>query len=857
MVLNGARRRSPEGVPPLAHRFRQRLALGATAVAAVVLLTPLSSASAATSLSVTVLSAPAATTSFGATVAMLDSGNVVVTDPLASTDSLTHNGAVYLYDGSTHALISTLKGSHNEDQIGSGGVTALRNGNFAVASPLWDDGTSADVGAVTWGSGTTGITGTVSAVNSIVGSHAGDSVGGALPVALPSGAYVISSSLWDDGTNTDVGAITWASGLGTTVGVVSASNSLVGDHSNSKVGSGSTTVLSNGNFVVTSPDWNDGAGTVLGAATWGSGTASRSGVVSGSNSLLGSSTGDNVGSGGVVALTNGNYVVLSPSWNDGGTQDVGAATWGNGVAGTAGTVAAANSVIGSTTGDHVSSGGVVALTTGGYVVVSPEWDGSAADTGAATWGNGSTGTTGAVASGNSLIGSTANDQIGSGGVIALTNGHYVVGSPNWDGDATNTGAASWGSSTGSVHGPVSSGNSLVGKQANDSVGAADSITALSNGNYVVRSPLWDNDLVLDAGAVTWGTGTTGTNGFVATSNSLVGTRTNDLVGSGGVIALTNGNYVVGSSEWNDGTHTLSGAATWANGASALVATITSSNSLLGTHDNDRVGSRLLALTNGNYVVGSPDWNDGTNLGVGAATWGNGATGTFGAVSASNSLVGSQAGDHVSIGGLVRLVGGNYVVSSPNWANGTNVNAGAVTWGKGTTGVVGAVSASNSIIGSLAGDLIALSPPPRPTRLGGVSSESVTALAGNLIALPDGSYVFFSPQWNGGQGAFTWGRSDGSTKGIVASSNSIVPFCNCPNYRGLGGFDSETLRAALGNGSSTVWFATYGSQLPPNGANTGLLTLLGVGIAAAGAGLTWQMRRPRRIPIPVRVRRRRR
>ena len=32
---------------------------------------------------------------------------------------------------------------------------------------------------------------------------------------------------------------------------------------------------------------------------------------------------------------------------------------------------------------------------------------------------------------NSLVGSTANDKVGNFGVTALTNGNYVVASPTW------------------------------------------------------------------------------------------------------------------------------------------------------------------------------------------------------------------------------------------------------------------------------------------------------------------------------------------------------------------------------------------------------------------------------------------
>ena len=60
------------------------------------------------------------------------------------------------------------------------------------------------------------------------------------------------------------------------------------------------------------------------------------------------------------------------------------------------------------------------------------------------------------------------------------------------------------------------------------------------------------------------------------------------------------------------------------------------------------------------------------------TWGSGTAGVSGAVSAANSLVGSHAGDFVG-GGVTALTNGNYVVGSPNW----NGNEGSVTWVSGT------------------------------------------------------------------------------------------------------------------------------------------------------------------------------
>src|SRR5262249_53861991 len=133
-----------------------------------------------------------------------------------------------------------------------------------------------------------------------------------------------------------------------------------------------------------------------------------------------------------------------------------------------------------------------------------------------------------------------------GGVTALSNGNYVVSSSNWDnGATTEAGAVTWGSGTTGVSGVISSANSLVGSSANDFVGGG-CVTALNNGNYVVNSDDWDNGAATNAGAVTWGSGTAGIVGVVSSANSLVGSSTGDLVGGGYVTALNNGNYVVNS-----------------------------------------------------------------------------------------------------------------------------------------------------------------------------------------------------------------------------------------------------------------------------------------------------------------------
>ncbi|MCY2978999.1 MAG: immunoglobulin domain-containing protein [Planctomycetota bacterium] len=223
----------------------------------------------------------------------------------------------------------------------------------------------------------------------------------------------------------------------------------------------------------------------VGAVTWGNGTSGRTGVVSASNSLVGSTQSDNVGGNGVTALTNGNYVVASANWDSSATNtDFGAVTWGNGTSGRTGVVSASNSLVGSTVSDGVGSAGVTALTNGNYVVRSSAWDsGATVDVGAVTWGNGATngtsGRTGVVSASNSLVGSTAFDNVGGSGLTELTNGNYVVRSSNWDsGTITNVGAVTWGNGTSGISGVVSSSNSIVGQTAN--IGGSWSITTASN-----------------------------------------------------------------------------------------------------------------------------------------------------------------------------------------------------------------------------------------------------------------------------------------------------------------------------------------------------------------------------------------
>ncbi len=317
----------------------------------------------------------------------------------------------------------------------------------------------------------------------------------------------------------------------------------------------------------------------------------------------------------------------------------------------------------------------------------------------ATWCSATAGCSGAIASTNSAIGGQAGDNLT---VDAVSNGDYVVSDPSWaNRSAASAGAVRFCPGSTGCSGPFTTGNSLVGSQAGDSIGY-NGITALSTGNYVVASRLWDDGTVVNAGAATWCSGTAGCTGQVSAGNSLVGSNANDSVGSDGVRALYNGYYIVDSPAWANGGASGAGAVTWCNGAAGCTGAVSASNSLVGSQANDSIGSDgILLLGSGSFAVRSSSWNNGALTGAGAVTWCSGAAGCRGPVSTGNSLVGGAANDAVgsSAGGMafLALKNGNYVFSSLYQAP----TGGAVTIGYGSAPIPnGPVGSANSVTSSV-------------------------------------------------------------------------------------------------------------------------------------------------------------
>ena len=232
---------------------------------------------------------------FGRSVAILANGNIVVTDPFDFTVA-TNSGAVHLYNPRTRALIGSIFGDAANDLLGSGGITALANGNFVIVSPNDDVGGVADAGSVKLFDGTTGAP--------------------------------IGSTIADDGAD--------------------------------RLGSGGVTALANGNFVIVSP--NDDVGGVVNAGSVQliNGTT---GAPIGST-IAGDAVNDLLGGGGVIALASNNFVIVSHTDDVGGVADAGSVQLINGTTG----APIGSTIAGSFAGD-ISLATVTGSATGDFYVL--------------------------------------------------------------------------------------------------------------------------------------------------------------------------------------------------------------------------------------------------------------------------------------------------------------------------------------------------------------------------------------------------------------------------------------------------------------------------------------------------------
>jgi hypothetical protein len=666
------------------------------------------------------IAGPTGSGTFGSTVKTLPNGNLVVVDGSYAGGG-TNRGRVYLYSGATHEPISTTTGAQDGDQIGSGGVTVLNDGNFVVRSPKWSNGATANAGAATWCSATTGCPETIAVSNSLVGSHADDAVSGWGVRAMAGGAYRVQSHSWDNYK----GAVTFCSDSAACANqVVSSANSLVGTVSDGvspalgdRLGT-SVSDLPNGGYVISSSYWNGGSGPGKNhGAVLGCPSSGCTGEISTTNALYGTTDGDSVGAT-IIVLPNSAYIVLSGYWRNAGVIDAGAATYCASVNDPnckGQPVSTTNSLVGSTRSDFVNWATV--LTNGDYVVGTTSWhNASSVSVGAATYCKVTAGVSACagqtITPANSLTGSAAGDYTGAG-IVALPGGKYILSDGLWGsyrGAITYCGVDGAGC-TGQV---VSSSNSLVGIKTDTSGGNGTTdgdqvgrggVYVLADGSYLVSAPWLDVNDLDKVGAVIH-CPASGCTGEVSTTNSLVGSQAMDQVGDGGIVVMPSGAFVVPSPHWANGATPLAGAVTHCANESACDGLVVSaSNSMVGNAEHEEVGLvyGTQKFSNESYVFSS--YYGGYDA---ANDWAPGAltycppSGCTGVVSAANSLVGSHPDDMVGYWSSLEEVGdGLYVVGNYGWQDGDTIIAGAMTLCPLSGGCTGPVTPSNSLIGGVA------------------------------------------------------------------------------------------------------------------------------------------------------------
>jgi filamentous hemagglutinin family protein len=706
---------------------------------------------------------------FGSSIVDIGNGRVLVTDPF-DTAGGANAGALYIYDKASGSLQSALTGSHSGDGIGGGGYQ-FQGTSYVFKSGTWNG----NFGAWTWINTTTGASapgsGIISAANSLVGTAANDLVSASLSTPT-SGRALLIAPRYGNGA----GALATFTNAGF-AGTLDSGNALVGSSSTDNIGNYGSSYLTGNYYAIFSANWggNKGAITVIDTSQ------GLSGVVSATNSLVGSATGDFVGNGtsSLRQFNNGKVMVFSSQWGGG----KGAFTVFDGVNLVKGTVDATTSLVGSTTSDGSNffiqncgaSGTCTSYAFGSadyFLITNPYWN---ANSGSVTFLSKYTAAasspTGTLSSANSLIGA-AGDLVGLGGVSVMSGGSAIyVLSPSW---SSGAGALTFETLTtlGAAPGLVSASNSIVGTAAGDFSGASVR-TDFTAGSLVLIAPTYASGAgamaLLSPGAV----------GTLSSSNALVGSSTLDHLGSGG-LTITDDSYywILKSPQWN----ASRGAITIFEPVSATlpVGTISSTtNSWVGSNTGDQVGADMTftQFSNHNAVVVNRRFGSGSpsaTSGPGAITLINDPAMAYGTFSSANSLLGTLATDGAGIT-LRSYESSGYesgyspytssiVAYNPAW----NDYRGFVTMFNASQTLVsspGLISGSNSLVGSIGG--------------GASAGDRVGSYIGSIIGVNTATLVVRSPFWNTSlvtaAGAITFGNLSTGVMptGPVSNANSLV------------------------------------------------------------------------------------
>ncbi|MGE0386612.1 MAG: filamentous hemagglutinin N-terminal domain-containing protein, partial [Gammaproteobacteria bacterium] len=678
---------------------------------------------------------------------------------------------------------NSLVGVATTDHVGSAGAFQISSGNYYIRSPDFNS----FGGALTFFNAGTTPVGTVSNANSILG-NAGDQLASGFFQYLDANTLAMATPDFGGGRGavTVVNPTTGQFKAGGGFGFIGSGNSLVGSATTDAVGNGGVTFLGGNGYYIESPDFNS----LGGALTFISPTVIPVGVVSASNSIMGNA-GEGLGSGGIVNSIVGVQLLRTPGFG----VDLGAVTaidpaTGQFKTGGFGFIGATNSLVGATSGDQVGSDGFIQIGTSAGYIYSPSWDGGR---GALTFFSSTALPVGIVSDGvvtptaNSITGAFGSDCLGCRGIFTPFTfggvaGRVVILTDTFNVDAgaiTVTDATTGEFAVGGGFGNVGGANSLIGG-GGDRLGSSGVEWAFDEFGSItgtfVKSPLFNGS----AGAFTFVSANPvdpvpfgAVNG--ANGASIFGANPSDRIGDvsfGGTFDTFSvpGYTVILSPHYNGdrGAITVLDSTTGRFAASALFGMVDASgcpgasstcNSAVGSVAGDLVGDGgLFPDFNGRAFVFSPGWNSSggalTFLEPGAvapAVIPLGQVGTGNSiVGAPGDLLGSNGVDMFSLSGLT-------IVLSPFAA----FNAGAITVLDSATGQFavgggfGAISTSNSLVGVI--DSFASLP---EDRIG----------SGDIEVLPSGTAMVTSPFFNESAGALTFIRSGSVPFGLLTTAS---------------------------------------------------------------------------------------
>ncbi|MFT5416820.1 MAG: filamentous hemagglutinin family protein, partial [Gammaproteobacteria bacterium] len=705
-------------------------------------------------------------------------GNLLIRDRNASNGAAAMAGALILLDPTTGQEIGRTLGGSAGEQFGAN-LLAFSGDNALFRSTSADiSGIGADVGLVSLISGTTGLE-----LGRITGQSANENFG-TLFTSLGT-TFVVRSPTADVAGNIDAGAVVLGNlTTGNEVGRVNGG--AAGDMLGQTVDFFGTP---SGSYLIRASLADTGGLTDNGTAILVSRTT---GMELGRASGLADD--DHLGSFAAIS-TGPNYFLRVPEADFGIMTDAGSLVLVNGATG-----ARIGAADGGANNDFFSQNGIESLGANIAVVINELADTAGGiDSGSVVAVNLSTG---AIA--GRVDGTSANEMLGSDGIVTRSNGNYFIPSPLAD---TGGGSNVDGGSV--ILADGNTGNALAqfdGDTVGEQFGANRLDFSLANDDIIVFDP----DHGSGAGIVTQLASSELSPGVIE-RGSVMGGGTGDGVGSTAPIFLAGGNYVVASPNMN----AAAGSVSVIDDATAAPVFA----SIDGLNSGEQVGALLDFATFGfgdKFAIRAPNYNPGN--GEGAIFFVNGADGG-GIV---RQLMGGLS-DSIGAEALIAAPNGNIIVGNPN-SNGAmgsvlllDASASYATIAT-INGISSGERLGDSTIGSIDvfsrsafGDFIINSPDRDAggfAAAGGVILASTTDLGGGVILRGVIS------------GAETQDRlGEDNTIQNLSNDDFIIFNANADDVGGSGGFDDQgaiILASAAGTELGRFYGQNFGEQLGLNG-----------------------------------------